>query len=145
MMRVGRLDEAIALRANRLEGREATWPRHTRILGTWKKDPRFVAWCYGREGYFRGDPARTVEGFGRIEPKHDIDIAVFLDALIAMGREDEVLLAWAQYGLGDGHCGPAARLAAARALTQTESTTALCCIRKASLRRSSFLVGVGNC
>jgi len=116
MMRVGRLDEAIALRGNRLEGREAAWPRHTRILGTWKKDPRFVAWCYGREGYFRGDPARTVEGFGRIEPKHDVDVSVFLDALVSMGREDEVLLAWAQYGLGDEHCGPAARLAAARAL-----------------------------
>nr|MBA3456948.1 tetratricopeptide repeat protein [Deltaproteobacteria bacterium] len=116
LMRVGRLDEAIALRGNRLEGREAAWPRHTRILGTWKKDPRFVAWCYGREGYFRGDPARTVEGFGRIEPDDDIDVAVFLDALIAMGREDEVVLAWAQYGLGDDNCGPAARLAAARAL-----------------------------
>ena len=116
LMRVGRLDEAIALRGNRLEGREATWPRHTRILGTWKKDPRFVAWCYGREGYFRGDLARTVEGFGRIEPKHDVDVAVFLDALVAMGREDEVVLAWAQFGLGDGHCGPAARLAAARTL-----------------------------
>ncbi|MDB4960891.1 MAG: hypothetical protein JWP01_890 [Myxococcales bacterium] len=116
LMRVGRLDEAIALRGNRLEAREATWPRHTRILGTWRKDPRFVAWCYAREGYFRGDPARAVEGFGRIEPDDDVDVAMFLDSLIAMGREDEVVLAWSQYGLGHENCGPVARLAAARAL-----------------------------
>ncbi len=116
LLRVGRLDEAIALRANRLEGREATWPRHTKILANWRKDPRFVAWCYAREGYFRGDPARAVEGFGRIQPDDDVDLAVFLDALIATGREDEVLLAWMQHGLGAHHDGPFARLAAARSL-----------------------------
>jgi len=37
LMLVGRLDEAIALRGNRLEGREATWPRHTRLLERWKE------------------------------------------------------------------------------------------------------------
>ncbi|MDX2092020.1 MAG: tetratricopeptide repeat protein [Kofleriaceae bacterium] len=116
LMRVGRLDEAIALRGNRLEGREAAWPRHTRILERWKKDPKFVAWCYAREGSFRGDPARTVEGFGRIEPDDDVDVATFLDGLVAMGREDEVVLAWAQFGHGDQNTGPVARLAAARAL-----------------------------
>ena len=116
LLRAGRLDEAIALRGNRLEGREGTWPRHTRILNLWKKDPRFVAWCYAREGYFRGDPARAVEGFGRIQPDDDVDLAVFLDALVATGREDEVLLAWTQYGLGTKKDGPVARLAAARSL-----------------------------
>ncbi|CAN5874610.1 hypothetical protein BH11MYX3_BH11MYX3_07440 [soil metagenome] len=116
LMRVGRLDEAIALRGNRIEGREAAWPRHTRILNNWRKDPRFVAWSFAREGFFRGDPARAVEGFGRIQPDDDVDLAVFLDALVAMGREDEVLLAWTQHGLGHRHDGPVARLAAARAL-----------------------------
>lgn len=116
LMNVGRLDEAIALRANRLEGREATWPRHTRILQRWRKDPRFVAWCYALEGYFRGDPARTVEGFGRIQPADDVDVAALLDALVATGREDEVTLAWAEFGLGRDNTGPVARLAAARAL-----------------------------
>jgi len=116
LMNCGRLDEAIALRANRLEGREATWPRQTRILNTWRKDPRFVAWCYAREGYFRGDPARAVEGFGRIEPDDSLDLAIFLDALVAMGREDEVPFAWGQFGLGRGFDGPVARLAAARCL-----------------------------
>ena len=116
LMNAGRLDEAIALRANRLEGREATWPFHTKILTTWKRDPRFVAWCYAREGYFRGDEARAVEGFGRIEPGDSVDVAIFLDALVALGREDEVALAWAQFGLGRDSCAPVARLAAARSM-----------------------------
>ncbi len=116
LLNVGRLDEAIALRANRLEGREATWPYHTRILNSWRKDPRFVAWSYAREGYFRGDEARAVEGFGRIEPSDSVDLAIFLDSLVALGREDEVPLAWAQFGLGRGFDGAVARLAAARGL-----------------------------
>ena len=116
LMNAGRLDEAIALRANRLEGREEAWPRHAEILARWRKDPRFVAWSYAREGHFRGDDARAVEGFGRIEPGDDVDLAVFIDSLVAMGREDEVPLAWAQFGLGRGFAGPRARLAAARGL-----------------------------
>ncbi len=116
LMNAGRLDEAIALRANRLEGREESWPRHTEILARWRKDPRFVAWSYAREGHFRGDDARTVEGFGRIEPGDDVDLAVFIDSLVMMGREDEVPLAWAQFGLGRAFDGPRARLAAARGL-----------------------------
>lgn len=116
LLNVGRLDEAIALRANRLEGREGSWPRHTRILTKWRKDPRFVAWCYALEGYYRGDPARTVEGFGRIRPDDDTDVAALLDALVATGRETEVALAWAEFGLGSDNVGPVARLAAARAL-----------------------------
>ncbi|MEO8555000.1 MAG: hypothetical protein ABI678_33705, partial [Kofleriaceae bacterium] len=107
---------AIALRANRLEGREATWPRHAQILATWRKDPRFVAWCYAREGYFRGDEARAVEALGRVEPGDSVDLAIFLDALVALGREEETPLAWAQFGLGLDQTGGVARIAAARAL-----------------------------
>ena len=88
-----------------------SWPHHTRILAAWRKDPRFVAWCYAREGYFRGDDARAVEGFGRIEPGDTVDLKIFLDALVALGREDEAPLAWAQFGLGrrPARCGRAAR------------------------------------
>lgn len=116
LLEVGRLDEAIALRANRLEGREAAWPHHLRILGSWRRDPDVVAWSYAREGYFRGDEARAVEGFGRAEPGDSVDLAMFIDSLVALGREDEVPLAWAQFGLGRGHDGAIARLAAARGL-----------------------------
>ncbi|MCX5748295.1 MAG: hypothetical protein NT062_38065, partial [Proteobacteria bacterium] len=116
MLHVGRLDEAIALRANRLEGREAAWPRHTRILADWRASSQLVAWSYAHEGYWRGDDARAVEGFGRVEPGDAIDLAVFLDALVALGREAEVPLAWAQFGRGRGYASPNARLAAVRGL-----------------------------
>ncbi|MCB9573087.1 MAG: tetratricopeptide repeat protein, partial [Kofleriaceae bacterium] len=115
-LEVGRLDEATALRGNRLEGREGAWPRHTKILQRWRREARLVAWCYAREGYFRGDDARAVEGFGRIEPGDGVDVAIFLDALVALGREHEAPLAWAQYGEGRGFATPWSRLAAARAL-----------------------------
>ncbi|MCW5809262.1 MAG: hypothetical protein KIT31_43310, partial [Deltaproteobacteria bacterium] len=116
LLHAGRLDEAIALRANRLEGREAAWPRHTRILQSWRKEARVVAWSYAREGYFRGDPGRAVEGFGRVEPNDAIDLAIFIDALVALGRAEEVPLVWAHFGLGRGYGGPVARLAAARGM-----------------------------
>ncbi len=116
LLHVGRLDEAIALRANRLEGREASWPRHARILASWRKDARLVARSYAREGALRGDPARAVEGYGRSEPDDALDVAILLGALVDMGREDEVALAWAQFGLGKQRTGPVAQLAAARCL-----------------------------
>jgi tetratricopeptide (TPR) repeat protein len=116
LLACGRLDEAIALRANRLAGREATWPRHVRTLATWRRDPRYAAWCHAREGAFRGDPARVLEGFGRIEPDDSLDVAMLLDALVALGRESETPLAWAHHGLGRGRHGAVARLAAARSL-----------------------------
>lgn len=115
LLDVGRLDEAIALRANRIPDPK-TWPRHTRILESWRRSSRLVAWSYAHEGYHRGDPARTVEGFGRIEPGDSLDLAVFLDALVQLGREAEVPLAWAQFGLGRGFGSPLARLAAVRGL-----------------------------
>ncbi|HET9621735.1 MAG TPA: hypothetical protein VFP84_10230, partial [Kofleriaceae bacterium] len=116
LLAVGRLDEAIALRANRLDGREASWPRHSQILAAWRSEPRFVARAYAREGALRGDPARAVEGYGRIEPGDAVDVALLLDALVATGREDEVALAWSQFGLGKQVTAPIARLAAARGL-----------------------------
>lgn len=116
LLGAGRLDEAIALRGNRLEGREASWPRHTRLLRRWRKEPPFVARCYAREGALRGDPARAIEGFGRVEPEDAVDVATFLEALVAMGHEGEVALAWSQFGLGKQVTDPVARLAAARCL-----------------------------
>ncbi|HUJ59001.1 MAG TPA: tetratricopeptide repeat protein [Kofleriaceae bacterium] len=116
LLGVGRLEEAIALRGNRLAGREAAYGREARALAQWRKEPRFLAWCYGREGYFRGDDARALDGLSRIEPDDAADLAILLDALVALGHEDEAPLAWAHHGLGRGLCGPVARLAAARAL-----------------------------
>ncbi len=116
LLGVGRLGDAIALRANRLEGREPAWPSFAATLAAWRKDPRLLARSYAREGAFRGDAARVLEGFGRAEPDDAVDLTLFLDALVALGREDEAQLAWSQFGLGAGHHAPAARIAAARAL-----------------------------
>ena len=116
LLAVGRLDEAIALRANRLEGREAEWPRHARILTSWRGDPRIVATAFAREAHFRGDPARVLEGLGHAEPRDSFEVAILVEALVAMGRESEVPHAWARHGIGRGHDGPVARLAAARGL-----------------------------
>jgi tetratricopeptide (TPR) repeat protein len=116
LLAAGRLDDAIALRANRLDGRAAAWPRHARILERWRTDPAVLARSFAREGAFRGDPGRVLEGFGRAAPAGDLELALLLDALVALGREDEVPLAWAELGLGLGHAGPISRLAAARGL-----------------------------
>lgn len=111
LMGIGRLDEAIALRAHRLRGREASWPGQARLLERWRHEPAFIAHSYAREAYLRGDVARVLEGFWRAEPSDSIDLAMFVDALTALGREDEAVLAWAQFGLGRGYRGPSAQFA----------------------------------
>ncbi len=116
LMQAGRLEEAIQLRGNRLDGLAGSWPRHTSILEKWKRSPRFVAWSYSREGAFRGEDARVVEGFGRVEPGDGVDLGLFLDALVATGREREVPMAWAHFGEGHEFGTAFARLRAARAL-----------------------------
>jgi hypothetical protein len=118
LLGVGRLAEAIALRASRLDGRAAEWPNHTTQLERWRSDARLVATASAREASHRGDEARVLAGFDRARPETPGDLALFLDALVAMGREDDVPFAWAQLGLGKG-LGRAsvARLAACRALT----------------------------
>ena len=116
LARIGRLDEAIALRARRLAGREASWSRQVEVLERWRRDPALRARCQAREAALRGDPARTVEGFARAAPERDEELAALLDAMVALGREDAVLLAWAHHGRGRGLAGPCSRLAAARAL-----------------------------
>jgi tetratricopeptide (TPR) repeat protein len=116
LLHAGRIAEAIALRASRLEGRAASWPRHTRILATWRGEPQLLARSYAREGWLRGDPGRALEGYGRTRPDEAVDIAFLLDALVATGREAEVALAWSQFGLGRELTEPVARLAAARCL-----------------------------
>ncbi|HEY4238954.1 MAG TPA: tetratricopeptide repeat protein [Kofleriaceae bacterium] len=116
LLGVGRWDEAVALRGNRLEFREGSWPRHARILEKWRKDPVWPAWAYAREGWYRGDPSRTVEGFGRAAPDTALDVALFVDALVQCGRESLAPLAWAHHGLGHKNAASVSRLAAARGL-----------------------------
>lgn len=116
LMQAGRLEEAIQLRQNRLHGLSGSWPRHTGILEKWKRSPSFVAWSYAREGFYRGEDPRTVEGFGRAEPDDAVDLAMLLDALVATGRERETPFAWAHFGIGMGFASATSRLKAVRAL-----------------------------
>ncbi|MGE0871535.1 MAG: hypothetical protein AB7P03_23450 [Kofleriaceae bacterium] len=120
LVRVGRLDEAIALATSRIAGREASWPNHERSLDSWRTDPEVLATCYAREAHVRGDPARVVEGLSCAEPATCGDLAMKIDALTALGREQEIPLVWGRFGLGRGLTTPVARLAAARGLFAAE-------------------------
>lgn len=108
LVAVGRRAEAIEL-------------RRSRAAPSLPDDPHAIATAEARAAWFRGDPACALDAYGRGEPASDVDAALFLDALVAAGREDEAPLAWARFGPSPGAPPGAARpgvarLAAARAL-----------------------------
>jgi hypothetical protein len=122
---VGRLAEAIELAEATLAklpadpaSREAFAWATKRVLH-WKTDAGLLARAYAWEGYYRGDPGRAAMGLARGRINDEDDAAIMIDSLIALGREDQALVAYyhcagldGQGVLGDGK----ARLAAARAL-----------------------------
>lgn len=114
-LNVGRIGEAIALRANRLEGFESTWRNAHAVLATWRSSAALLAQSYAREGFYRGDDARVLEGFSRAAPGDGLDLAMLLDALVARGCPREALWAHARFGLGRDLVRPVTRVAAARA------------------------------
>lgn len=100
LVAVGRRAEAVAI-------------RHSRNANPLPEDAHAVATADARAAWFRGDVARALELYGRAEPASSVDLALFLDTLVATGREEEVPLAWARLATQPG---AVARLAAARAL-----------------------------
>lgn len=114
---IGRLDEGIALGAKAIgedDGQRLQYEQ--KQLKEWRANPDMVGNAYAREGYFRGDPARVLEGFGRGKPRYAGDVAMIVDALIALGDEKVAPLAYAHM-LGAGITGhPISRLAGVRAL-----------------------------
>ncbi len=92
---------------------EAVVIRRSRGANPLPEDVHAVATAEARAAWFRGDIARALETYGRAEPASDVDIALFLDSLVAAGREEEAPLAWARLAHKPG---AVARLAAARAL-----------------------------
>lgn len=143
---IGRLDEAIAAADQALiklpedpATLEAFAWAHKRVAH-WKRDPWLLARAYAAEGYHRGDPGRSVHGFMRGRVTDAEDLAMLLESLIALGREDEALIAFRHYQgidaeaiVGDGK----ARLAAAKALMLTgELYDAMEQIQIVQLRRS---------
>jgi tetratricopeptide (TPR) repeat protein len=122
---IGRLDEAIAMAEDalvKLPDDAATqeafgWAQ--KRVAHWKRDAWLLARAYAAEGYHRGDPGRAVNGFMRGRLSDAEDLAMLIDALVALGREDEALIAFRHYQgidadaiVGDGK----ARLAAAKAM-----------------------------
>jgi len=120
---VGRIAEAIALADDELARLPAdlvdafAWAR--KRVAHWKTDAGLLARAYAWEGHHRGDPGRVLAGLTRAQLTDDEDAAMWLDALVTIGRVDQAEVAyWHCAGidgtgvLGDGK----ARLAAARAL-----------------------------
>jgi tetratricopeptide (TPR) repeat protein len=115
---MGRLDEAIAIAERALgedDGQRLQWQQ--KELKEWKTSPASVGLGYAREGFFRGDPARVLEGFGRGRPDCASDAAILVDALVALGDEKLAPFAAAHMrgaGLTTWH--PLGRLAQVRGL-----------------------------
>jgi tetratricopeptide (TPR) repeat protein len=117
---VGRLDEAIQLAERTLAdlddpaaGQESfVWAIDK--LEEWKTDPLVLANSYAYEGYFRNDPGRVLAGFARGDIATSDDVAMYIDALIALGREDLALLAFAHHEGCEITGGGKARLAGAK-------------------------------
>lgn len=95
---IGRLDEAIRVRGAALQRvwNPDSWPRMTKILETWKSDATAFAHAYGREGYFRGDYGRAVEGSAKGVIDDYDQLIVLVESLLAIGEPRLALLAFAQ-------------------------------------------------
>ncbi|MEZ4366574.1 MAG: hypothetical protein R2939_09840 [Kofleriaceae bacterium] len=120
---VGQLDRAIAAADAALTTiPEALRPEFAwaeRRLDAWRRDPATLAKAFAVASYHAGDPGQVVRGLGLGKVTDEDDLAMLLDALIALGRPDQAAAAFHHLGagdkleiLGDGK----ARLAAAKAL-----------------------------
>ena len=119
LMRAGRLDEAIELRARALQGLEGSWPNQTKLLNEWRTDPALFATLYAREGYLRGDPGRVIEGFSASPPDGASELGMHIEGLIALGKEDLAALAFSHYKRTKFTINPISRLAGAKAYALT--------------------------
>jgi tetratricopeptide (TPR) repeat protein len=120
---VGRLDEAIKIAEDTMadmadpEAGHESFAWALRRIADWKTDPQILAHAYAWEGHHRGDPGRVVAGFARGKVEEENDVAMYLEALIALGREDLARVAFHQaWGIdGTGVVGDGkARLVGAR-------------------------------
>ena len=122
---VGRLAEAIELADDALAKlpddpqTKDTFAWASKRISHWKTDSGLLARAYAWEGFYRGDPGRAIEGLVRGRITDDEDCMIMIDSLLAIGREDQALIAYHHCAgldgaglLADGK----ARLAAARAL-----------------------------
>ncbi len=111
----GRLEEAIALRGEVLEGMAGSWPNQTRILTEWKTLSERLTNCYAREGRARGDLGRVLEGHSLALPTTAGEIANVVHTLCELGEPKLALLAYAHARTESPRRHPVARLAGALA------------------------------
>lgn len=111
---VGRLDEAVEIGASTVHEAESPPPWAVDQVQAWCNDPDVLCNAFARDAYYRGEPGRVIEGFGFGGLDKSTDIAMLIESLIAVGREDIALYAFAHYR--DARLqSPRARLAGAMA------------------------------
>jgi len=117
-MAVGRHAEAVLMRESVLRGNESLWPNQAEKLDRWRKDPGQLARSYAREGHFRGDPGRVIEGLSAVSPHGTggFDARALMRAFVAVGKPELACFAWAHLQAQPDTQFPTARLEAARAL-----------------------------
>ncbi|MBA2544650.1 MAG: hypothetical protein H0V17_33715, partial [Deltaproteobacteria bacterium] len=143
---VGRLHEAIELADDAMSRLPEDQPTQEAFawagkrIAHWKNDAGLLARAYAWEGFHRGDPGRVTVGLTRGRITDDDDAMMLIESLMAIGREDQAEIAYAQCTgldgtgvLGDGK----ARLAAAKVLiVRGNMEDALDQIQTVQLRRS---------
>ena len=112
---IGDLAEAAAIGATTIDDAASSAPGWAvDRVGAWRDEPDALCNAFARDGYHRGEPGRVIEGFGFGGLDKSTDVAMLIESLIAVGREDIALLAFAHYRDGRLHS-PRARLAGAKA------------------------------
>jgi hypothetical protein len=144
---VGRLDDAIGIGSDTMadfldpEGGDSFGWAHER-LQEWNTDAELFARAYAWEGYHRGELGRVLVGLGRARLASPEDARQLVDALVALGREDEAALAF-HHAAGVDRVGVLGfgktRIAGAMALVLTgDLDGALAQVQTAQLRRSQY-------
>jgi hypothetical protein len=110
------------------------WPNQTKVLDKWRTDPAMFATLYAREASLRGDPGRVVQGFSTAMADSASEVAMLIEAFLALGQDEFAALCFAQHSRTNFAVNPVARLAGARAYAMVGKTAeALECVYKVSL------------
>ncbi len=144
----GRLDDAIAIAIDpgdptsaSVGGGDDDDPLRP-LLRDWREDPELFARAYAWEGFHRGELGRVLAGFGRGSVTTAEDARILVEALTALGRDDEAVIAF-HHALGSGRTGVVGfgrtRLAGARAMILTgDLDGAIAQLQTAQLRRGQY-------